>query len=200
MLSFRVRHLLSSMDTTQRANLKKLLSKKLVMPEAATGKYPAALLGIFPKEESYSLLGCVAEEMLRFSPADITLANLHPAILKWYPEYSELDKAKLLKSKTTQPFLDHLIATRQKLDTVVKGKQTMAAQISHNYRTPHLAALRIKATLTVVLFKQMPSSSAQLLLQVGKSSTVPIVIYAELVMDVFLLLVCTQQQTSSAVL
>jgi len=121
MLSFRVRHLLSSMDTTQRANLKKLLPKKLVMPDAPTGKYPAALLGIFPKEESYSLLGHVAEEMLRFSPNDITIANLHLAIPKFYTEYSDVDKAKLIKSKTTQPFLDHIIATRVKLDQVIKG-------------------------------------------------------------------------------
>lgn len=131
MEQFRVRHLLSSMDTTQRANLKKLLPKKLVMPDAATGKYPAALLGIFPKEESYSLLGCVAEEMLRFTPANITLANLHTAILKYYPTYSEVDKAKLTKSKTTQPFLDHISATRAKLDLVVKGTLVFDTAVSY---------------------------------------------------------------------
>jgi deoxyribonuclease-4 len=121
MEQFRVRYLLSSMDTTQRANLKKLLPKKLVMPDAETGKYPSALLGIFPKDECYSLLGCVAEDMLRYSPASITIENLHLAILKNYPAYTAIDKAKIIKSKTTQPFLDHIIATRTKLDAVVKG-------------------------------------------------------------------------------
>jgi deoxyribonuclease-4 len=121
MFSFRVRHLLSSMDSTQRANLKKLLPKKLVMPELVQGKYPSAILGVFPKEDCYSLLGCVAEDMLRLPAASVNLDTLHDAMLKNYPAYSATDKAKIAKSKTIQPFLDHIVATRTKLDAVVKG-------------------------------------------------------------------------------
>ena len=121
METFRVRQLLSAMDSTTKASLKKLLPKKLVVPDVATGKYPCAILSVFPKEESYSLLGCVAEELLRLPSAEITVAALHTAIEKFYPDYTAVHKAKIVKSKTTQPFLDHLVATRTKLDAVVKG-------------------------------------------------------------------------------
>ena len=121
METFRVRQLLSAMDSTTKASLKKLLPKKLVVPDVTTGKYPSAILSVFPKEESYSLLGCVAEELLRLPSSEITVATLHTAIEKFYPDYTATHKAKVVKSKTTQPFLDHLVATRTKLDAVVKG-------------------------------------------------------------------------------
>lgn len=121
METFRVRQLLSAMDSTTKASLKKLLPKKLVVPDVTTGKYPCAILSVFPKEESYSLLGCVAEELLRLPSSEITVAALHTAIEKFYPDYTATHKAKVVKSKTTQPFLDHLVATRTKLDAVVKG-------------------------------------------------------------------------------
>ena len=131
MEQYRVRQLLSLMDSTARASLKKLLPKKLVMPEVATGKYPAALLSVLPKEESYSLLGCIAEDLLRLAPLQITVAALHDAIKRFYPEYTDTDKGKIIKSKTTQPFLDHLVATRIKLDAVVKG--TLVFDTTVNY-------------------------------------------------------------------
>lgn len=118
---YRVRQLLSLMDSTARASLKRLLPKKLVMPDVLTAKYPAALLSALPKDESYSLLGCIAEELLRLAPAEITVDALHTAIKKYYPEYGDVAKGKIVKSKTTRPFLDHLVVTRTKLDAVVKG-------------------------------------------------------------------------------
>ena len=63
------------MDSTARASLKKLLPKKLVMPDVATGKYPSAILTMLPKDECYSLLGCIAEDLLRLPPTDITLTS-----------------------------------------------------------------------------------------------------------------------------
>jgi deoxyribonuclease-4 len=118
---YRVRQLLSLMDSTARASLKKLLPKKLVMPDVATGKYPSAILTMLPKDECYSLLGCIAEDLLRLPPTDITLTSLHAAILSYYPDYTDAQKGKIAKSKTTQPFLDHIVATRVKLDAVVQG-------------------------------------------------------------------------------
>lgn len=118
---YRVRQLLSMMDSTARASLKKLLPKKLTVPDVVTGKYPAAILSMLPKDECYSILGCIAEDLLRLSPTEITVAALHEVIQKNYPDYSTVDKAKVTKSKTTQPFLDHIVATRTKLDAVVKG-------------------------------------------------------------------------------
>ena len=131
MEQYRVRQLLSLMDTTGRASLKKLLPKKLVMPAGPTGKYPSAILAVLPKEESYSILGCVTEELLRLSADAVTVATLHEAMVKFYPEYSDAQKAKIAKSKTTQPFLDHIIATRKKLDAVVKGELVFDTVVSY---------------------------------------------------------------------
>ena len=131
MEQYRVRQLLSLMDSQNRASLKKLLPKKLVMPDVATGKYPSAILSVFPKGESNSLLGCVAEELLRLPVAQVNLVTLHTAIAKYYPEYSEINKTKVVKSKTTQPFLDHIVATRTKLDAVVKGPLTFDTVVSY---------------------------------------------------------------------
>lgn len=121
MIPFRVRNILSNMDSAARANLKKLLPKGIKMPEAPTAKYPSAILAIFPKDECYSLLGFVAEEMLRHEAAAITLDSLHIAILKYYPAYTAEHRAKITKSKTTQPFLDILVRTRTALAAVIKG-------------------------------------------------------------------------------
>ena len=128
---YRVRHLISSLDSTGRTSLKKLLPKKLVMPAAETGKYPAAILSMLPKGESYSILGCVAEELLRLPVSEIVVETLHEAIHKFYPDYSDAEKAKIVKSKTTEPFLDHVRATRTKLDAVVKGDLEFDTVVSY---------------------------------------------------------------------
>jgi len=128
---YRVRHLISSLDSTGRTNLKKLLPKKLVMPTAETGKYPASIMSILPKGESYSILGCVAEELLRLPADEIAVETLHEAILNFYPSYSDADKAKIEKSKTTESFLDHVRATRTKLDAVVKGDLKFDTVVSY---------------------------------------------------------------------
>jgi len=127
----RVRNILSHMDTPSRAALKKLLPKKLLMPEAMTAKYPSAILSIFPKEECYSLLGFVSEELLRLSVENINLASLHTAIQKYYPAYTSVHNAKVSRSKTTQPFLDIIKATRVKLDRVVKGTLIFDTVVRH---------------------------------------------------------------------
>lgn len=123
MEQIRVRNILSAMDSSARASLKKLLPKKLAIPTAATAKYPSALLSIFPKEECYSLLGCVAESMLRLPVAEITLDSLHLAIASHYPAYAAAAAAaaKVTKSKTTAPFLEHLVTTRGLMEGVAKG-------------------------------------------------------------------------------
>jgi apurinic endonuclease APN1 len=123
--TYRVRHLISSLDSIGRASLHKLLPKKLLMPVVETGKYPAAILSMLPKGESYSILGCVAEELLRLPVDKIVVETLHEAIHKFYPTYSDEQKSKIVKSKTTEPFLGRIRATRTKLDEVVKGKGTL---------------------------------------------------------------------------
>jgi len=125
------------MDTTARGNLKKLLPKKLEMPDVLTAKYPAAILGIFPKEESYSLLGYVAEEMLRHAAPDIKIDTLHAAIAKFYPAYTDAMKAKIVKSKTTAPFLDILVRTRTALTALVKGELVFDTSVSYGLVEGH---------------------------------------------------------------
>ena len=108
------------MDAPTRASMKKLLPK-VACPEWATQRYPSAILSILPKEESYSLLGCIAEELLRSRAQDIHIESLVLAIQKIYPASKPEEQAKVRKSKTTQPFLDAVRLTREKLEKVVQG-------------------------------------------------------------------------------
>ena len=117
----RVRHLISNMGSMAVAELKKLLPPKLKVPDNDPIRYPNALLNCFPKGEGYSLLGWVAEELLRLPPADVTMDNVIVAVKKWYPGITEEGINKVRISKTTQPFMDHIVATRKKMDLVVKG-------------------------------------------------------------------------------
>ena len=137
----RVRNILSNMDSASRANLKKLLPKKLVAPEVATEKYPSAILSIFPKGEAYSLLGFVAEFMLRLSVAEMTLDSLHKVIASLYEPYSDADRTKITRSKTTAPFLEHLVATRRAFDTVVRGEVIHDATLANGAVEGHPDAM-----------------------------------------------------------
>ena len=114
----RVRALLSAMNSMERAALKKLLPPKLVMPTADTARYPNALLGVLPKGESYSLLGWVTEDMLRMPPAEMTMENLVSVTKKWH---AAADVAKVIKSKTTEPYLALLRETRRLFRFAAKG-------------------------------------------------------------------------------
>ena len=133
-MSLRVRELLKAMDGEGRKALKKLLPK-IVVPPLETARYPAALLSVFPKDECYSLLGLVAEELLRVKP--INLDTLCVAIKVWYPAFSEEDKGKLSKSKTTEPFLALLRTTQTLLDGVTKGPLAYDTVVSYKQVEGH---------------------------------------------------------------
>jgi len=121
MEKMRVRAILSKMPSLTKAELKKLLPSKIKAPETSPIRYPNALLSSFPKGESYSLLGWVAEEMLRLPVLEINMDSLISATKKWYPEITEESIIKIRNSKTTPPFLDHMISTRNKIDSVAIG-------------------------------------------------------------------------------
>jgi deoxyribonuclease-4 len=111
------------MNSMERAELKKLLPPKTAtvagMPTAETARYPNALLGcLVPKEESYSLLGLIAEDMLRMAPADITVDTLVTVTKKWC---AAADTDKVIRSKTTEPFLALLRETRRQLRFAARG-------------------------------------------------------------------------------
>jgi len=121
MEQLRVRHILSNMSSLARAELKKLLPSKLKVPETEPIRYPNALLCVFPKKESYSLLGYVAEELLRTPSTEISMETVITATKKWYPELTPEAEQKIRCSKTTQPFIDHVKITRTKIELIAKG-------------------------------------------------------------------------------
>ena len=116
----RVRNLLSSMDAPTRASMKQILPS-LPMPDVTTARYPNAILSILPPTQMYTLLGCIAEEMLRYSVPEITNETLQIAITKWYPEYTAENHKKVKKSKTTSVFLENIKKTRERIDEIVQG-------------------------------------------------------------------------------
>jgi len=135
MQQLRVRELLKAMDGEARKDLKKLLPKDLKTPDYPPGRYPAALLSIFPKEESYSLLGCVAEELLRLKPID--LKTLFVATRVWFPALTKEHEAKLEKSSTTEPFLESVKKTQALVDAQVKGKLSYDTVVSYKQVQGH---------------------------------------------------------------
>lgn len=116
-----MRSILKRLPTLTKAELKKLLPAKLKAPDTEPIRYPNALLSAFPKTESYSLLGWVAEELLRLESTDVNMDSLIVAVKKYYPELTDIAAGKIRGSKTTAPFLDHIRATRLKLDAVKVG-------------------------------------------------------------------------------
>lgn len=117
--TYRVRQLLSSLNPVETATLKKLLPKGLKAPEEPAGtRYPAALLSALPDGEEYSLLGFITEDLLRFPPVGITPDSLSAVTLARAPT---TNIAKVLRSKTTEPYLEHIRQTRMKLRVAARG-------------------------------------------------------------------------------
>lgn len=117
MSTLRVRFIIESMNSQQRAELKKLLPTNTKVPEFATAKMPSGIISALPKGEAYSLLGCTTEEMLRLPSSEIEIEGLLTLFKLAVPT---LDDGKIRKSITTQPFLDCLITTRKKLEAVLR--------------------------------------------------------------------------------
>lgn len=128
----RVRQLLSALNSVERAELKKLLPPKVATnpPEEPDGvRYPTALLAALPKEESYSTLGWITEDMLHYPPAEITTARLQVVANARCPSLTPEALLKVAKSKTTEPFLEHIRETRKKLRFVARGDFQYEAEI-----------------------------------------------------------------------
>jgi deoxyribonuclease-4 len=116
-MSIRVRALLSSLNSVEKSALCKLLPPKVkTAPEEPEGtRYPAALLAALTKGEQYSLAGNITEELLYFPVDHITVDRLKATVAKWCPT-APIDK--ILVSKTTEPYLQHIRATRAKMRAV----------------------------------------------------------------------------------
>jgi deoxyribonuclease-4 len=121
--TLRVRQVLGSLDSKQKQALLKLLPVSAAVPVVETGPYPSALLTSFPKAESYALLGCVAEALLRLPSSKIGLDALFLAIRHYLPTFSADAESKVRASKTTEPFLNRLVSTRMGLESVVRSEE-----------------------------------------------------------------------------
>lgn len=162
MIPLRVRDLLSHMDGTERRALKALLPK-LAPPDITTYPYPNALLGLLPKDERYSLLGCIAEEVLRSEP---TIESFLAAIQKWYPPFDKAMEDKLLKSKTSAAFLDHLTATKEAWDKVAKGPLVFDTEVAFGMVQGHPDAQTATQVFEVKLTGQLDKNWLDFLFQV----------------------------------
>ena len=124
-MTVRVRQILSALNTVERAELKKLLPKSLKAPEEPEGtKYPAALLsalGVAAPGEQYSLTGFITEDLVGLPPAEITLDRLIAVTKERCPTFTAVLEDKVRKSKTNDPFLEHIRETRKKLRFAARG-------------------------------------------------------------------------------
>ena len=146
----RVRRCLDSLTTAERSALKKLLPKDVlkapafgqlqVEPGAQSAwssapryptKYPSIFISVLPEGEGYSLLGHIAETMLRMPARAIHLEMLLDVTEEFYPGLDEVGRAKITKSKTVPPFIASLVATRRQLkaafDVAVGASGTIPA-------------------------------------------------------------------------
>lgn len=125
MSTCRVRRIIDYLNTETRMKLKKLLPKGVAtdatIKEIGNVKYPSALLSILPKESAYASLGNINEAMLRRPVETISLETLLECTALEYPELSEKDCLKISKSVTTEPFLERLRNTREKLEASFQG-------------------------------------------------------------------------------
>ena len=122
--ALRVRQILDGVGATGCRTLKKHLPADMpAMPSADTARYPNALLQFLPKPNNYSLLGLLAENMLRLPVSQITLSTLLALLPRYHPTAAPAEIAKIRTSKTTQPFLDLLVATRTQMDAVLGGAE-----------------------------------------------------------------------------
>ncbi len=137
----RVRSILSHLSTTQTTALKKLLPKGVItdksIKELGSSKYPSALLNTLPKENAYPLMGHIAEAMLRRHSDEITEDSLIETAREFYPELSAALEAKARKSKTTQPFVESLVATREQLDELFEGEPEFEPTAATS-KAPHI--------------------------------------------------------------
>jgi len=116
----RVRPLLSILNAVERQELKRLLPK-LKAPEDPGSKYPAALLAAIAAVQpgsQYSVAGIVTERLLALAPIHITAERLIATVQEIVPA---VQADKILNSKTTEPYLQHLRATRTKMRNAARG-------------------------------------------------------------------------------
>ncbi len=117
--SLRVRQILSATDPITRTALLKLLPPKLTVPNLTTQPYPTAILSHFPKSDQYSLLGCLAEELLQKPLSKLTPKAICSALRRYAPSATDGKLLLTANDPTTLRFLSSLQTTRKALDAVI---------------------------------------------------------------------------------
>jgi deoxyribonuclease IV len=145
----RVRALLNLLNSVEKAALKKLLPRGVAThpPEEPDGtKYPAALLSQLAAaapSAQYSLAGHITEALLRLRPVEVTTERLCAIAQEWCPALTQVQLDKIVASKTTEPYLAHIRATRVKVRQMAVGdfefEPTIAGELVEGHpdiRTP----------------------------------------------------------------
>jgi endonuclease IV len=154
------------MTKQQQAELKKLLPKALIAPVTDAARYPNAILSAFPKSDAYSLLGCVTEEILRTPSKEIQIDILVTAIKKWYPSITDIAIGKICKSKTTAPFLKHIVATREKMEAVITSPLKYDEELRANTVEGHPDAITDSQIFEVKMTGRLKENWQEFLYQV----------------------------------
>lgn len=166
MEQLRVRNILSHLDSAQRAELKKLLPKQLKVPETNPIRYPNALLTNLPAGETYTTLGYIAEELLRYPATEINMDTLIICTKKWYQTISEESILKIKKSNTTQPFINVVKETRAQLEELNMGELRYDEAVSYNYVEGHPDARTDRQLFEVKMTGQLKENWLQFLHQI----------------------------------
>jgi deoxyribonuclease-4 len=120
----RTRRCLDSLTTAERTALKKLLPKDVLKaPSFGPTKYPSIFISVLPEGEGYSLLGHIAETMLRMPARAIHMDMLLDVTEEFYPALDDKGRTKIAKSKTVPPFIASLVATRRQLKAAFAGEE-----------------------------------------------------------------------------
>ncbi len=141
LVQIRVRKIINYLNTETHGSLKKLLPagvlKDQTIKDIPNVRYPTGILSCLPKEESYSTLGRIAEDMLHYAAKDINLANLLTVTAHHYPGLTEADKTKITKSVTTAHFIERLVATRQQLEADFVGTPVFEPTVGRQHVQGH---------------------------------------------------------------
>jgi len=158
---------MSSLNSVERAALKKLLPRGAASKqEEPISRYPAALLSKLPKGESYSLAGYITEELLRDRPCDINTQSLTAAIRKWSPDTDDAAIAKIIASKTTEPYLQHIRETRIKMRNLARGALVYDAVVASPIMEGHPDVRTATQIFEVKMTGQMAKNWVDFCLQV----------------------------------
>ncbi len=165
----RVRKIINFLNTITREELKKLLPKGIVrdqtIKDLPSVKYPTGILNVLPKDENYSLMGHIAEGMLRLSSKKINVDTLIETTRLHYPGLTEGDIAKIKKSITTEHFIERLVMTRRQLEESFDSDPEFEPTISRKHVQGHPDLKTKKKIFEVKLTGQVQENWLEFLFQ-----------------------------------